>query len=88
MTGVTEEVGVQSQAWCSGLKDPAWLQLWRRSTLPLIQSLAEECPCASDVAIRRRMETKKKDKPRVEVKDPNSDLSSLRAGPKTDPHQE
>ena len=57
---VTVEAQVQSLDGCSGLKDPAMLHLWRKLLLCLIQSLAQDLPCAVGVA------TKKKKKPNLQ----------------------
>ena len=49
---VTAEAQAWSPAWLSGLKDPAQ-----------IESLAQELPCATGVAIR-----KKKNRKKIEIK--------------------
>ena len=54
---VAAEPWIQSLAWPSGLKDPASLQLQLQlAAKAQIQSLAQELPHASGVAIKKRRE--------------------------------
>ena len=53
-TQVPAEVQVRSPALCSGLKDLRLPQLWRRTAVAGILSLAQELPCATDVARKKK----------------------------------